>query len=91
MWNGSASLYNSDVFYVWAYGSVSGSASWNGTFCSANASVCHRNCRNKNRMDLYDLSGAQKSGCAFYFLSGVLDHHDYYAGNLFLDRAKKAL
>lgn len=90
MWNGNSFLYHSTVFPLRNHGSVSGSFTWNGTFRCSNDLVCNRNCWNQNCVDFWNLSTSQITGNSVYFLSGILDIDDHYAGDLLLFCKKKS-
>ncbi len=56
----------------------------------ADDSVRHRNGRNANRVDLRHFPAAPLAVCAVHFVSGIVDHHDYHAGDLLSDCAEES-
>ncbi len=82
-------IYNSHLFLMWIYGSVSGGIERNGTLSRSNDSFGDRNSRDKNCPDFLDLSCTSFIGYFIYFLSGIMDHNDHFAGYLLLFREKK--
>ena len=62
----------------------------NGTFRCSNDLVCNRNSWNQNCVDFWNLSTSQITGNSVYFLSGILDIDDHYAGDLLLFCKKKS-
>ena len=60
------------------------STAWNGTLRCADDPVYYRNGRPSNCVDLRNLPGSQIIESTVYFLSGILDHYDHHAGDLFL-------
>ena len=65
-------------------GSVPGISSWNGKINCADDTFRNRNSRKENRLDLWNISKIQIIEDFVYFLSGILDHYDHHAGDLFL-------
>ena len=57
---------------------------------AADDSVRHRNGRNANRVDLRHFPAAPLAVCAVHFVSGIVDHHDYHAGDLLSDCAEES-
>ena len=84
MRNGDPCLYHSYLFSLRADGPVSGGTAWNGTFRCTHDPVDHRNSRSPNRMDIRNFPGTQIIEGTVYFLPGILDFYDRYAGDLFL-------
>ena len=84
MRNGDPCLYHNYLFPLWTDGSVSGGTAWNGTFRCTHDPVYHRNSRAPNRMDIRNFPDTQIIEGTLYFLSGILDFYDHYAGDLFL-------
>ena len=85
--DGNPFVYHSYLFFMWSYGSVSGSIAWNGTFSSTDDSVRDRNGRYPYCLDLWYFPTAQVIGDLVYLLSGILDPYDRDAGDLLLLRA----
>ena len=77
------------LFSLRAYGFVSRSFAWNGTFGSTDVLICNRNSRNQNSLDFLDISTAPFFRLAVYFLSGILDCNHYTSGYLLLVCAKE--
>ena len=46
--------------------------------------------RNANRVDLRHFPAAPLAVCAVHFVSGIVDHHDYHAGDLLSDYAEES-
>ena len=90
MWNGNSFLYHSTVFPLRNHGSVSGSFTWNGTFRCSNDLVCNRNSWNQNCVDFGIFPHHRSLANSVYFLSGILDIDDHYAGDLLLFCKKKS-
>ena len=80
--NGNSAIYDSHIFPVWIYGSVSWCASRDGTFRSSDAPLDHRNGGNQNRVDILDFSETQIPGGSVHLISGVLDHNPRYADSM---------
>ena len=80
--NGNSAIYDSHIFPVWIYGSVSWCASRDGTFRSSDAPLDHRNGGNQNRVDILDFSETQIPGGSVHLISGVLDHNPCYADSM---------
>ena len=71
------------------YGSDSGRAARDGTFCRAHDFIDHRNCRNANCLDFLDFPVSPFSGYLVPILSGVLDSDDSHAGHLLFYRPEE--
>ena len=89
VWNGDPSIYNSYLFPMRNYGSVSGSTSWDGTFHRADAFVSDRHRRNENYLDLPDLSALSYTFRFISLLSCVVAPDDPHAGGLLFLCAEK--
>ena len=90
MWNGNSFIYNGNVIPLWTDRSFPGGVERNGAFSRSDDSFGNRNSRDKNCLDFLDLSCTSFIGYFIYFLSGILDHYDHYAGDLLLFREKKS-
>ena len=84
MRHGDSPVYDSDLFYVRTDGSVSGSTARNGPLRGPHDPVEHWNRRTPDRMDIRNFPGTQIIEGTVYFLPGILDLYDRYAGDLFL-------
>ena len=68
---------------MWMDGSVPGSSTRNGKINRADDSFCDWNGWNKNCLDFWNFPEIQISENFVHFLSGILDHYDHSAGDLF--------
>ena len=84
MRNGDSCLYHSHLFPLRPDGSVSGSTARNGPLRCPHDPVDHWNRRAPDRMDIRNFPGTQIIEGTVYFLPGILDFYDRYAGDLFL-------
>ena len=84
MRNGDSCLYHSHLFPLRPDGSVSGSTARNGPLRCPHDPVDHWNRRAPDRMDIRNFPGTQIIEGIVYFLPGILDLYDRYAGDLFL-------
>ena len=71
------------------YGSDSGRAARDGTFCRAHDFIDYWNCRNANCLDFLDFPVSPFSGYLVPILSGVLDSDDSHAGHLLFYRSEE--
>ena len=82
--------HDGSVFPLRHHGPLSGSPARYGMLGGADDSVRHRNGRNANRVDLRHFPAAPLAVCAVHFVSGIVDHHDYPAGDLLSDCAEES-
>ena len=87
---GNSVDHDGSVFPLRHHGPLPGSPARYGMLGGADDSVRHRNGRNANRVDLRHFPAAPLAVCAVHFVSGIVDHHDYPAGDLLSDCAEES-
>ena len=87
---GNSVDHDGSVFPLRHHGPLPGSPARYGMLGGADDSVRHRNGRNANRVDLRHFPAAPLAVCAVHFVSGIVDHHDYHAGDLLSDCAEES-
>ena len=83
-WSWDTCNYYDSILLLWYNGSFSGSITRYGIFICAYDTVCNRNCRCQNFMDICIVSSSQVFVLSFHLISCFMDYNYSHAGGMLL-------